>query len=370
MEIATIPLRDRANARRPGHTVIADPFTPADRLRRLAAAWLDTAGFGPVQAPARLVHAAHGFDVLGYAAPGGRGPVVLLVPAPIKRAYIWDLAPGASVVRHCLERQLRVYLLRWTEPGEAEREFGLGDYADRLIADALAAIEAETGERRVVLAGHSLGGTFAAIFAALWPDRVRALLLLEAPLRFGPSGTGAFAPLVAAAPHAGCITAALGNVPGTFLDLVSASAAPDVFLWNRWVDAIASAWDPSALVLHYRVERWTLDELPMCGALFEDVLELLYREDRFMRRTLTLGGRNAWPHRVTAPILAVVDPRSRVVPPASVLPFLEIMRAGQTTLLEYGGDAGVSLQHVGVLVGRSAHRRVWPTVLDWIARRE
>jgi polyhydroxyalkanoate synthase len=350
--------------------IAVDALASADRWRRMAGAWLDAAGLGPIETPARRVHAGRGFDVLGYAGPGAPGPPVLLLPAPIKRAYIWDLAPGVSVVRRCLERRLRVYLLRWAEPGEAEREFGLAEYADRLIADALGAIEAETGARRAVLAGHSLGGTFAAIFAAVRPERVRGLVLLEAPLRFGPAGAGALAPLVAAAPHARSIGDALGTVPGTFLDLASVTAAPDVFLWDRWIDRLASARDPGTLLLHSRVERWMLDELPMGRRLFEDVLELLYREDRFMRRTLTLGERAARPQHVRAPILAVVDPRSRIVPPAAVVPFLEAAGAGDKTLLESPGDTGVSLRHVGVLVGRTAHRRLWPRILDWIVRRD
>jgi polyhydroxyalkanoate synthase len=96
--------------------------------------------------------------VLGYAPKSdAAGPVVLLLSAPVKRDYIWDLAPTVNVVRRCLERQLRVYLLRWTEPGEAEREFELTEYADRLVTAALAAIEVETGDPRAMLAGHALG---------------------------------------------------------------------------------------------------------------------------------------------------------------------------------------------------------------------
>lgn len=34
-----------------------------------------------------------------------------------------------------------------------------------------------------------------------------------------------------------------------------------------------------------------------------------------------------------------------------------------------GGDAGVALQHVGMLVGRSAHRHLWPEIVHWIRAR-
>ncbi|MBW8896540.1 MAG: hypothetical protein JF619_00125, partial [Massilia sp.] len=35
-------------------------------------------------------------------------------------------------------------------------------------------------------------------------------------------------------------------------------------------------------------------------------------------------------------------------------------------VLHYEGDVGVNLQHVGVLVGRSAHERIWPQIFDWL----
>jgi polyhydroxyalkanoate synthase subunit PhaC len=38
--------------------------------------------------------------------------------------------------------------------------------------------------------------------------------------------------------------------------------------------------------------------------------------------------------------------------------------------LEYERETAVALQHVGALVGRRAHRRLWPRILDWIERLE
>lgn len=67
-----------------------------------------------------------------------------------------------------------------------------------------------------------------------------------------------------------------------------------------WLRSGASA---EARRLHWRVDRWTLDESPMAQRLYE-------------------------------PIVAVLDPRSRIV----------------------------VLQHVGVLVGPTAHADLWPRI--------
>lgn len=342
-------------------------FVQADRIRRQVGNWLDALGYGPVETPSRILCAGPVFRLRCYPHRAGAGPALLLIPAPIKRAYIWDLDPRTSVVRRCLEADFRVYLLEWTEPDAAAEGFGLADYADRLIGDCLDAIEAETGRRGVALAGHSLGGTLAALFAALHPGRVRALVLLEAPLCFGKDA-GAFAPLVAAAPPAGPLAAAFGTVPGSFLSLVSVAAAPASFQWSRWADWLESLGDPPARATHLRVERWALDELPLPGRLFAESVEWLYREDRFRRGALTLGGRRARPADLTMPILTVVDPRSAIIPPNSVLPVHEAAPSRRKRLLRYDGDRGVALRHVGVLVGASAHRSLWPEILRWLRR--
>jgi polyhydroxyalkanoate synthase len=241
----------------------------------------------------------------------------------------------------------------------------LDEYAERFIHNCLTAIEGETGQSRVVLAGHSLGGTFAAFFAALHPRRVRGLALFGAPLHFGPS-IGALDRLAALAPGSDLLTVGFDEVPGSVLGMASTLASPTTFQVERWADWLRSLPDPRTVELHLRVARWTLDELPWAPTLFREVVEQLYREDRFLRGRLRIGGRCAAPGAVVAPLLSVVDPRCRIVPPRSVLPFLRAANSPERRLLRYRREAGVALQHVGMLVGTSAHRHLWPEIVRWI----
>jgi polyhydroxyalkanoate synthase subunit PhaC len=336
-----------------------------DRVRRGRGALLDAAGFGPVEAPWREALRAVGARLRAYGEPGP-GPVLLLVPAPIKRHHVWDLAPGRSVVRRALAAGLNVGLLEWTGPEGDAAGFGLDDHADRLVGAAVDALAALHGSRGVLLAGHSLGGTLAAVFAALHPDRVRGLALVEAPLRFGP-GAGVLGALAAAAPSAPeAVRAAFGPaVPGSVLSALGVAADPVEFLPARWLDALASAADPEALAAHLRVVRWTLDELAMPGRLFGEVAGRLCRDDAFARGALEVAGRPARPGRLRMPVLAVVDPLSRLAPPASVLPVLGMAGRAPTVLHHREDGPGVALRHVGALVGRAAHERLWPAILEW-----
>ncbi|MES2534326.1 MAG: alpha/beta fold hydrolase [Pseudomonadota bacterium] len=357
---------DGQNPFRNDATLAALAFKQADRNRRIRGMLLDAAGLGPVETPYRVLHTEPGLVLHAYGNGSECSPALLIVPAPIKRWYIWDLAPDNSIVRRCLRQGMRVYLAEWVPLDKPKRAFGLNDYADRLLSVCLDVIAKDAGQTQVILAGHSLGGTLAALFSCLHPQRVRALVALEAPMHFG-AAAGSFAPLVAAAPDAKEIAELFGDVPGSFLGLVSSVAAPDEFQWRRYVDLLLSAGNAKALLTHIRVERWTLDEFQLPGKFFVDIIEQLYRGDCLMQGQLCVQGRQIGPRDMTVPLLSVFDPRSTVIPPASITPFFDTAACSRKKLLTYEGDVGVAIQHVGVLVGSNAHARLWPAVFDWLA---
>jgi polyhydroxyalkanoate synthase len=149
--------------------------------------------------------------------------------------------------------------------------------------------------------------------------------------------------------------------------LAAATAAPDVFIGERWLDWVASAGSSAAFATHMRVERWALDELAMSGRLFVDVVEKLYREDQFAAGTLLLGAQRVHPAELTpVPVLTVIEPQSRVVPEASSLGLLLDAPIKDLRVLTYEWDHGVALRHVGALVGTSAHRTLWPRIITWV----
>lgn len=340
-----------------------------DDMRRQIGAAYDAIGLAPQESAWRTAAELPGARLRAYVDQRATaGPVVLIIPAPFKRAYIWDLLPRVSVVRHCLRRGVRVYLLEWLTPTPAEDAFGLAEYACQLPSSAVHVIEAETGVSAPILAGHSLGGTLAAIFATLLPARARGLILVDAPLAFGVHG-GPLATTVRRLPHARYIRWLAGSpVPGSVISAMSAAAVPDVFHGQRIIDLITSLGDPTAFVIHAAVERWSCDEFPLPGQLFEDLLEQLYREDRFLSGRLVIGQRRTGIARLTRPVMAVINPVGRVVPPASILAGLAAAPGCSVSVLEYRAARGPVLQHLGPLVTPFAHTHLWPKILDWVDR--
>jgi polyhydroxyalkanoate synthase len=57
-----------------------------------------------------------------------------------------------------------------------------------------------------------------------------------------------------------------------------------------------------------------------------------------------------------------------VAPLASVKPCTDAMPANSVCVVEYPGEIGVCLQHLGILVGRKARSTVWPDTISWLNR--
>ena len=107
-----------------------------------------------------------------------------------------------------------------------------------------------------------------------------------------------------------------------------AMASPLTFFWSRQIDALSSLADRRALEIHFRVERWALDEVALPGKLVHQIINWLYRENRFCRGTLKVDGELIGPCSLSAPTLAVVNLADDVAPPAAVKPFVLSMPPG------------------------------------------
>jgi poly[(R)-3-hydroxyalkanoate] polymerase subunit PhaC len=336
-------------------------FGALDVVRRAQGHALGAIGFGPAELSHRRLACGDHWRLRDYGASGAETSL-LIIAAPIKRPYIWDLGPNVSAIRYCLSHGLRVYLVEWIAPTSSGRSVGL-DECVRAISECVATIASVAKTTKPFLIGHSLGGTLAAAFCACEPGAVRGLLLLGTPLCFQPATSRFRDALVSMIPPDLSET---DIVPGSLLSHASAFASPDTFIWSRLMDAAMSIGDLRAFDLHARVERWALDEAPLPGMLVHQIAEWLFRENRFCRGALTVLGRTIGPSCLDIPTLAVVNTADEVAPLTSIEPLLDALPTNDVSLIKYSGEIGIALQHLGILVGREAYARIWPNIIAWL----
>jgi polyhydroxyalkanoate synthase subunit PhaC len=285
--------------------------------------------------------------------PAGGWPV-LVVPSLINRAYILDLMPGRSLLRHLAAHGLRPLLLDWGSPGAAERRLTLDQQVEHHLGGALAALHAQGLPRPLVL-GYCMGGLLALALATLQPERIKGLALLAVPWDFHASDAGhARAIGHGPAPWLGEV---LGGLPVDVLQLLFAALDP---LQVPRKFARFARRDPTSdeAVAFVAVEDWLNDGVPLGGEVACACLAGWYGDNRPARGEWRVAGRPVRPQTLALPALVAIPERDRIVPPASAAALAASLP--QAAVLRPGGG------HIAMIVGGDAERRLWQPLAGWL----
>jgi polyhydroxyalkanoate synthase len=305
--------------------------------------------------PADVVHAEHKWRLLRYRrATATTGAPVLLVPSLINRHYVLDLMPGKSLVEHLLGVGHDVYLVDWGRPGPEDRWLEFADWCDRYIERAVRRACACSGARAVHLVGYCLGGTLAAIYTALHPDRVQSLTGIAAPIDFHDDG------LLSVWMRARCfdpaaLADAFGNVPWPIMQAAFHLLRPTQAL-RKLVRLFDRAHDDEFVDGFLAVERWGADNVSFPGGCFREYIGRLYRDNALVHDALVVDGRPVRLAAIRCPTLAVTFADDHIVPWRGAATLLERISSPDKQHLHLPGG------HVGAVVSRKASRSLWPAL--------
>jgi polyhydroxyalkanoate synthase len=288
--------------------------------------------------------------------PARHGPPILLVYSLINRPSILDLLPKRSVVKHLLDRGFDVYLIDWGVPDAMDREAGLDVYVNLLLRTAVRQACLHSGHEKITLFGYCMGGTLAAMYAALHPRRVAKLLLLGAPFRFRSeellyqwSGSKCFRP--------SNIVDACGNVPVWAFEgftLLKINEKP-----RRLVELYEKLDDPGYVESYVAMEQWVNDNIPMAGRVYAEFVEHCFKKDGLLDGSMEIAGKKVDLAAIQCPTLIVAGGKDHLVPPEVSTPVERVIPQAETILFPSG--------HIGLSVSGGAHKNLWPRVCDWLA---
>ncbi|MEQ8201072.1 MAG: alpha/beta fold hydrolase [Syntrophomonadaceae bacterium] len=282
---------------------------------------------------------------------------VFLVYALINKAYILDLTPGSSLVEHLVNRGFDVYLLDW---GEFEWEDRYTSF-EELVLDHIRPAVRQAAQKAqspdISILGYCMGGTFAAMYTALFEKPVvRNLICLASPLDF--SNPGRFMGY-----DADRLVDTMELVPKSFISWGTRLLDP----WGSYVGTFSRLWtklEDERDAHHWRaLYKWATDNVNFPGVAFREWLRDLYQENKLVNGEIILGGRRVELGRIKADLLAIAGTRDYVSPPYQIAPALQYMSSRDKTYLEY------QVGHGGVVLGATARDTIYPTIADWLAER-
>ena len=263
-----------------------------------------------------------------------------------------------------------LYVIDWGSPTRAEMCLDMTDYAAFGLADALAAVRAESGRARAALLGICQGGVFALCHAARHPERVAGLATMVTPVDFhadraDPDPAHGILNVWARSLEPELVAAAIderGLVPGAMTGAVFQMLTPARTAAKYSTELADLADDGAAPATFLRMERWLADRPDHPGAAAKEWLIELYHRNRLVEGSFEIAGEPVDLGRVACPVLNIYARDDHIVPAPCAAALAGLTASPDYRALE------VPTGHIGVFVSRTAQEIVPPAILDWLGR--
>jgi len=288
-------------------------------------------------------------------------PPVVISYALVNRYYMIDLQPDRSMVRELLARGVDIYVIDWGYPSPLDRFLTIEDYVDGQIAASVDAVCEAAGVDRVNLLGICQGGTFALMYAALYPDKVRNLITMVTPMDFD-TDTG----LLNVWSHfldVDQMVGVLGNIPGDFMNVGFLMLNPPRLMFDKYRGFVEHLDDPKFVSNFIRMERWIFDSPDQAGEAFRRFIKELYQENRLVKGEFELDGRKVDLKQIKAPLLNIYGAADHLVPPACSMGIADAVGSDDTETIEHPSG------HIGVFVSGRSEKILFPRIAEWIRER-
>lgn len=301
------------------------------------------------------------------------GVPLVFVPPLAARPTIFDLLPQRSLVKFFVARGFRVYLIDWGEPGREQAHYGLGDYVNDLMPEALKRIREHAQVQDLSLFGWCLGGLFCLMYAGVSHDvHLRNIVTVASPIdnREGDLMGKLTAALMKPAEMVRKLTSfRLHNlspvrtmVPGWANALAFKLTDPVGSVTTYW-DLVLRLWDREFVESHTTTSTFLNNMLAYPGRLIQDMFVKFAIDNDLSKGSVELDGQTVEFGRITSSVLVFAGATDTLVAPDAAKKSLDLVASEDKQYLVAPGG------HMGVLSGSKAQAAVWAVAADWLAER-
>ena len=286
---------------------------------------------------------------------------VLIVYALVNRQYMLDLQPDRSIVRNLLQHGLDVYITDWGYPTKSDMYLTLDDYINGYMNNCVDFIRKVTKKDAITLMGICQGGTFSAIYASLYPEKVQNLVTMVAPFDFS-SNEGL---LFSWSKHinADTLVDTYRVIPGELLNAGFLMLMPFTLNIRKYVDMLKVLGDKDKLLNFLRMEKWIFDSPGQAGECLRQFIKDCYQENKLVKGQLKVGDKLVNLKNITMPLLNIYASADHLVPPSSTRPLNDLVGSTDKVLYEFKGG------HIGVFVGSKSQKELAPAISKWLHER-
>ena len=285
----------------------------------------------------------------------------LVVYAMVNRYTMLDLQPNRSLISNLLDQGQDVYLIDWGYADRMDRHLTMDDLINEFMDDCIDHIRAQHELDAINLLGVCQGGTFAAIYAALHPEKIKNLITMVAPIDFATDDSLLF--VWAKEMDVDLLIDAYGIVPGDLMNQSYQMLQPFTLTVQKYINMVETMANSERLADFLRMESWIFDSPDQPGEVLRKNAKELFKENKLVKGEFEIGGELVDLKKISMPVLCVYADYDTLVPPASSKKLLE--HVGTKDKQELSFPVG----HVGMFVSGKTQANLAPRIAEWVNQR-
>jgi class III poly(R)-hydroxyalkanoic acid synthase PhaC subunit len=291
---------------------------------------------------------------------------VLVIYAFINRHYILDLLPEVSVVRNLLNQGgLNVFATDWGTPSAYDKSLTIGNFVNRYIDKSVDLIRKITKSDKISLFGYCWGGDLALMYSALHPEKVKNLVTIATPGDFDLDDS--LLSVWTRSIKEEYILDAFGNVPGMVLNSAFALRSPIEYS-HKYFHFFEQPRGLESIAEFLATEAWLYDSPPVIGEIYREFVEYCYKQNLLIKSKMRIedtyddgNSKIVNLKDITMSFLNIVAQSDDLVAPSSSNPLNDALTESKDkSIIEFNSG------HVDLMIGKNAHKELWPKVGEWI----
>lgn len=287
---------------------------------------------------------------------------VLISYALVNTWKMMDLQEDRSLIRKLLSEGLDVYIMETGYPSRADKYKNLDDYISDEINACVDYILKAHKTDSLNLLGVCQGGTIGLMYSALYPKKIKNIVMLVTPVNFDIQ-EGLLFKWSKDIKVDAIVDNFDGVVPGKFLDAGFIKLKPTGAI-RKQIALPKIMSDEASLMNFLRMERWVDDAPDQAGEIYRQFIIDLYQKNLLQANELKIGERTVNLKDIKCPLLNIYAKEDNIVPPNSTKVLNDLVGSSDKELYEFPGG------HIGVFVGARAQKELGPAIAKWLAHRD
>ncbi len=286
-------------------------------------------------------------------------PVLLCAPYSLHGAIITDFAAGHSVVEVLRQSgTARVFVTDWRSATPSMRDYSIDIY----LADLNVAVD-DVGSP-VDLVGLCQGGWLAVLFAARFPQKVRRLVLVGAPIdiRAGPSRLTEIADSLPVSVFESVVRCGDGRVLGKHASSLWGHVPAESEIGNALQEEPAIDEDHRLIALKRRFDEWHARPLDLPGHYYMQVIQDIFKDNQIAEERFMALGRRADLGNIRCPIFLLAASEDEIVHPEQLLSVIHLVGTPGRHIRKKVEHC----RHLSLFLGARTIAGAWGDIAAWL----